>query len=450
MFVEVQASVLCEGATITGNYAGDQGGGIYAREATWVNSSCDVNSNLAPQGAAIYLTNVKSALFENHDVVNNVASGGSVVYMAGSSIFAKGVTFASSVGLQEYSFNRAIQMDDNTTLDAENCTFDGWLGDAVVLNLNDADGSLILDSCDFRGSSATMAVVSPNSDAHIRNAVVSSQTFANAIDDTDSSGSFTLVDRALDCSDSNACGAGECLNSSLGVLCECLENGECLHGGGKLSLTVETPAAAVTTYPESVSYVLALSADTDGTTHAIWELDFEADDLDLKVFPSSGVLPPGGTVNISVTGTSANQDVGGNLISYFDVTTVGMTSLDSTTDNELEVSSTFYLCNAYEYAMPLDGDDEGTFSCEQCATIDGEEGVDCDSPGATLASLPIREGYWRSSLESLEIRECLHSDACAGATEVSSSDGYCADGYKGPCEFTYRPTAVLPRPTVSL
>ncbi|CAN0122247.1 unnamed protein product, partial [Laminaria digitata] len=57
--------------------------------------------------------------------------------------------------------------------------------------------------------------------------------------------------------------------------------------------------------------------------------------------------------------------------------------------------------------------------------------------GATKALLPIQQGYWRSSRESVLVLECLHSDACVGATEVSSSDDYCADGYTGPCESTY-------------
>ena len=216
-FLEIQASISCDGATITDNYAGDQGGGIYAREATWVNSSCDLVSNEAPQGAAIYLTNVNNASFDDHHVTDNLASGGSVVYVAASTVVARNVAFESSVGLQDYSFNRAVQLDGNTTFDAEKCVFDGWLGDAVVLNVNPANGSLVLDSCDFSGSSAVMAVVSPNSAAEIRNAVVSSLTFENAVPDTIGN-PLALVDRALDCNDSNACGAGACVDSTLGVL----------------------------------------------------------------------------------------------------------------------------------------------------------------------------------------------------------------------------------------
>ncbi|CAN0547989.1 unnamed protein product, partial [Laminaria digitata] len=76
--------------------------------------------------------------------------------------------------------------------------------------------------------------------------------------------------------------------------------------------------------------------------------------------------------------------------------------------------------------------DAGDFLCEQCASVEGEEGVDCDSAGATLTALPIREGYWRTNDESKVVHECLHSDACKGATTISSSEDYCADGHNGP------------------
>ena len=458
MFVEVEASITCHGATIRGNFAGDQGGGIYGRQATWVNSSCDLVGNESPQGAAIYLTNVRSATFENHTVIDNLASGGSVVYVAASSVAAREVTFESSVGLQDYSFNRAVQMDESTTLDAENCVFSGWRGDAVVLNLNPANGSLVLDGCDFSGSSPALSVVSPNSDAEIRNAVVSSLTFENAgagaggTLGTNEPSVVALVDRALVCSSFNACGAGECVDSALGVLCECLEDGECLDDGGELSLSLETPPAEVTYSPDTVSYELVVSSDRDGTTRAIWALESNGGDLALDVVPSSGVLPPGGAITVRVTGTPVKQDVGGNLTSSFTLTSVGGSASTSSlrlasaaVGVKLDVHSTFYLCRAYEFALPLvdrdednsggdDGGGGGGIRCEQCAAIDGEEGVNCDSPGATKALLPVQQGYWRSSRESLVVHECLQSEACVGATEVSDSDDYCADGYRGPCE----------------
>lgn len=432
-FLEEEASLNCKGATIRENVAGDQGGGIYAREATSINSSCNLVANESPQGAALYLTHVESATFENHEVTRNMASGGSVVYLAASSVVARGVTFESSNDHHEDSSNRAIQTVGDTMLRAEQCTFEDWAGDTVIYHTNSVNGSLVLDSCGFRRSSATMAVTSPNSDAKIRNAVVDDRTIANAIVGKLNS-SIALVDRALDCSDSSACGAGACVDSALGVLCECLDGGECLDDGGGLSLSLKTSPEPVTFSPNLVSYTLDISSAEGGTTYAIWNLKADEDYLALDLFPSSGILPPGGNATVTVRGTSMNEDAQGNLTSSFVVTSVGSAGSDSTNGVKLVVSSTFYFCYAHEYAMPFYDNDGAGVPCEQCATVDGDEGVNCNSPGVTLASLPIREGYWRSSRDSLTVHECLHSEACAGATEIANSDDYCAEGYKGPCE----------------
>ena len=429
VFVEEGASFACEGATIRGNSAGDQGGGIYARESIWVNSSCDLVENKSPQGAAIYLTNVNSTTFKNHNVTDNLATGGSVVYVAASPVVAKDVTFESSVDLHEYSFNRALQLDGNTTLHAEGCVFDGWMGDTVIFNANPADGSLVVNSCDFSGSSAIVAVLSPHSDAEIRNAVVSNLPFKNAVDNS----SWALVDRALDCSHSNACGAGDCVDSLLGVLCECLEGGECLNNGGKLSLSLSKSPKPVTYSPDKVSYELVVSSAAVGTTLAIWDMAFDGGDLHLDVVPSSGVLHPGSSITVSVSGIPSTEDVGGGVTNNFHVTSHS----NVTADVSLAVTATIYLCHAYQYAMPDDGGDGNIVQCKQCSTIRGYEGVNCTSPGATRTSLPIQQGFWRSGPESTKVYECLHFDACVGATKVSDSDDYCADGYKGPCESTY-------------
>ena len=434
-FVENGARLKCDGANVRGNHAGDQGGGIYARQATWVNSSCDLIENDSPQGAAIYLTNVLSATFEDHNVTRNLASGGSVVYLAVSSVVARYIRFDSSE-IQDHTFNRAIQMDERTKLDAHRCVFNGWLGDAVVFNANPESGSLILEGCDFNRSSASLAVISPNSDAVIRNAAVSDFTFNNALGTTDSP--LALVDRALNCRDPDACETQGCVDSSLGVLCPCLKGGKCLDDGGELSLTIETPPDVETFRPDPVSYELRVSSSGSGTTDAIWQLDFAANDLVLEVFPSSGVLPPGGSVLVQVSGIPSGRDVGGNLTSKFILSSVISATFVPTAVDSITVVATLYMCKAFEYARPLynDDDDDGV-SCEQCANIASEVGVNCTYPGATEGMLPIQAGYWRSSRASREVLACLHSKACVGATNISSADDYCADGYKGPCESTY-------------
>ncbi|CAN0066944.1 unnamed protein product [Ectocarpus sp. 4 AP-2014] len=440
IFLEEEASLSCEGATIRNHSAGDQGGGIYGRDATWVNSSCDLIGNAAPQGAAVYLTHtVMAANFENHEVTDNVASGGSVLYATETALFATGLNFQSGVGLQEDSSNRAIQLEGETTLVAEGCVFGGWIGDTVIRNSNTAPGSLTLDSCDFSESSAAMVVTSPQSDTTIRNAVVDYLTIENAALANDS---LVLVDNAFDCGTAGICATGECVDSVLGVLCECLSEGYCLDGGGALSVDVLTAPPNVTYSPDPVYFELLVSASADGVTPAIWKLSHEAEDLGLQVLPSSGILPPGDNVTVAVTGIPLQDDVGGVLITRFVVTSAGSGTAESSSSStgvELEVESAFYLCQAFEYAMPVDSEDDddadpdaASVVCLQCANFDGAEGLDCESPGATLASMPVREGYWRSSQESLVVHGCLHSDACAGATQISSSDDYCKDCYEGP------------------
>lgn len=425
----------CTGATLLDNYAGDQGGSIYARGAEWVNITCDLVGNESPQGAAAYLTHIaESATIENANITDNLASGGSVLYIAQSSVFLTSVNFESSIGLQEDSTNRAVQMDSGSTLVGDGCTFNGWLGDTVIHNSNAEEGSLELNSCDFRGSSAVMAVISPYSDAVIRNAIVGESTLENAYV---ANGSAVLVDRALNCTDADACGSsGECVDSDLGVLCVCLdEDTPCLDDGGTLSLTVDTYPEDVTYSPDEISFELMVSAAADGTTYVIWDLSYEADDLDLKVVPSSGVLPPGDSMTVAVTGTNNKDNVGGNLTSTFTLPPVGSNSTSTaettTAIPTLDVQSTFYLCYAYQYDDPDNDEDD---RCQQCDDIEGSDGVDCDKPGATKALLPIESGYWRSSSDSLVVFDCIYPEACAGATQVSSSDGYCEEGYKGPCE----------------
>ena len=436
VFLEEGASVSCEGATIIENVAGDQGGGIYARDATWVNSSCDLISNEAPQGAAAYLTHVEHpARFNNFSIADNVASGGSVFYVAESSVILTEVIFESSIALQEDSSNRAVQLDEGSTLFGDGCVFTGWLGDTVVRSANPHSGSLVLNSCDFRGNSASMMVVSPHSDAEIRNALVDEITLANAVV---KNGSAVLVDRALNCSGAGACGdEGECVDGVLGVLCVCIDDDTpCLIDGGTLALEVTTSPENVTYNPDLVQFELTASAAEDGTTSAIWALTYEAEELELEVVPDSGVLLPGANITISVTGTPVGNDIGGSLASNFALISVGSESLVTGSSEgvvqTVEVQSTFYLCQAFQYAVPADGDDSAeSVECEQCAVIDGADGVDCDDPGATLASLPIRSGYWRANNASLVIHACLHSKACEGATVATSSDDYCSTGYHG-------------------
>ena len=403
-----------------------------------------MTSNEAPQGAAVYLTNVRNpARFKNILIIDNVASGGSVFYVAESSVVLTNVAFKTSIDIQEDSSNRAVQLDEGSTLVGDGCAFTGWLGDTVVHSTNPGSGSLVLNSCDFRGNFANMLVVSPHSDAEIRNALVDEITLANAaVED----GSVKLKDRALNCPAAGACGdKGECVDSVLGVLCVCIdEDTPCLIDGGTLELGVITDPENVTYNPNPVQFNLTVSAKEGGVTLAIWALSYGADDMELVVVPESGVLPPGESLTIIVTGTPVGNDVGGNLASTFNLSSVGSTSptnggSEGIVVQTIEVRSMFYLCQAFQYAKPADGDDfTESVECKQCVLIRGAEGVDCTKPGATQASLPIKAGYWRANGTSLTVHSCLHSEACKGATEMTSSEDYCANGYQGPREYRFR------------
>ncbi|GMH78741.1 hypothetical protein TL16_g07921 [Triparma laevis f. inornata] len=56
------------------------------------------------------------------------------------------------------------------------------------------------------------------------------------------------------------------------------------------------------------------------------------------------------------------------------------------------------------------------------------KGVYCDEVGLTLATMPLKNGYWRSSKESATIVECENAESCVH----SSDDELCVKGHTGP------------------
>lgn len=54
---------------------------------------------------------------------------------------------------------------------------------------------------------------------------------------------------------------------------------------------------------------------------------------------------------------------------------------------------------------------------------------------ATVEMLEIAPGYWRATTTSRNILACLNADACEGG--ITDTSGYCAEGYKGPCESSF-------------
>lgn len=53
--------------------------------------------------------------------------------------------------------------------------------------------------------------------------------------------------------------------------------------------------------------------------------------------------------------------------------------------------------------------------------------------GATIETLVLEKGYYRTSRASVVVLECYLKDACVGGT---NAENYCATGYKGPCKCT--------------
>jgi predicted outer membrane repeat protein len=59
---------------------------------------------------------------------------------------------------------------------------------------------------------------------------------------------------------------------------------------------------------------------------------------------------------------------------------------------------------------------------------------DCKAVGTSLTTLSMPYGFWRESLTQLTVRECWNKQACIGGAAFNSTNDYCVEGYKGPCE----------------
>jgi predicted outer membrane repeat protein len=71
---------------------------------------------------------------------------------------------------------------------------------------------------------------------------------------------------------------------------------------------------------------------------------------------------------------------------------------------------------------------------ERCKLCSDELACE-DIVGANTSTLQLASGLWRASSRTLTVYNCLNSDACSGGVALTSStDSYCATGYKGPCE----------------
>lgn len=85
----------------------------------------------------------------------------------------------------------------------------------------------------------------------------------------------------------------------------------------------------------------------------------------------------------------------------------------------------------------------------QCAGV--LENTSSPDDDGTLASLVLDEGYWRASNTSRAVRQCHNEEACLGGKAemcggVNCAEGYCASGYTGPCESSYRKSCLTTSP----
>lgn len=127
-------------------------------------------------------------------------------------------------------------------------------------------------------------------------------------------------------------------------------------------------------------------------------------------------------------------------------------SLAVTTYSSLKLYPRLYSARDYS-GITMQSDNIFTTACKNC----GEECFNCEYGGRTevplkcvplsedgldehavsyggpLSELIIDKGYWRATGSSKRIRECYHEKACNGG--VTGTAGYCAEGYKGPCEW---------------
>ncbi|CAN0431887.1 unnamed protein product, partial [Discosporangium mesarthrocarpum] len=56
------------------------------------------------------------------------------------------------------------------------------------------------------------------------------------------------------------------------------------------------------------------------------------------------------------------------------------------------------------------------------------DSMECDRPGLNISVLPIKGGYWRSSIDTLDVFSCPNVAACQGGVGIGD---FCKEGYEG-------------------
>ncbi|GMH74627.1 hypothetical protein TrLO_g1929 [Triparma laevis f. longispina] len=98
-----------------------------------------------------------------------------------------------------------------------------------------------------------------------------------------------------------------------------------------------------------------------------------------------------------------------------------------------KTSSASCACGVGKFSeAPDEGNPDKTHEaiCKDCSEIDLPEGVNCSSVGLTLETLPVNDGYWRSSTDNHNIVACENPASCKHSN--SDNNELCAEGHTGP------------------
>eukprot|EP00752_Nemacystus_decipiens_P010943 g9725.t1 len=462
LYTDGEGITSCKGASVEDNQAVD-GGGMYAVDGAIVEWECNIFRNSALSGPAIYARDKSDVTIQGATLSNNVAATGSVIFVVDqSNIKSFQVVFNDTSGAEDLS---AVQVGEKSSFKGEDTSFVGFGGEAIV----DNEGELYLDHCDFSGSNASVLVHSDGEDAVvvIRNTVLGNDNYFDA--ERQPKGD-SLINVVVSCEGSSSppCSDGSsCLDGDLGVYCLCYkralnESQEiCLDGDVRfLSLAEETGPGQNTSAESLETFILpdtpekylhlSLGSDTTSSTTSsraseeggaggvMWTAstssvslseEFDEEDMDWKVFPSTGMLLPGQSVDLRVA-SSPSDDFDGIATT---TVVVNGEALNATAEVDVSFDVAFYHCDVGE-VWKMAETNTSSSSCEICADVveDRAEGIDCEKPGSTTRALPVKSGFWRTTLDSFVIHECLNPDACRGGASVTSVTQYCNEGYEGP------------------
>ncbi|CAN0330304.1 unnamed protein product [Ascophyllum nodosum] len=486
LYAEGDGITSCTEASVEG-HEGVDGGAIYAVDGAVLEWACDLKENEALAGPAIYAREGVLVTLQGIIISDNTIARGSVVFIVSSKVYAYQVEFVDTSASPDRS---AVQLDGDSIFVAEGTAFMGFQGETVVYS----EGTLYLDDCDFRESSASALVYSePASTTVVRNAILGDKNFKTAIQEYSDASEIpvnaSLINADLNCSESGSPCSPEssCLEGDLGVYCHCYRRYStsedvrghiCLNGHPEgLTLTVPTPPP-MTFYPDLLEGDIVVSLDADGSRVSTstsasmdtvettsrqssgavaWNMSaMPHEHIAWAVFPSVGILLPGNNITVRVVSrpdpqfdgvTEVNfstEGIGATRGNYSNVSFAGSSRAQAPSATEdsggvgvavqhgMEV--TFYHCREGNFWNMTPSSDGDYATCKLCTdSAEGDtEGLNCEDPGASTRNLPIESGYWRASLDSIYIRECFNEDACNGGSDVESVDEYCSTGYEGP------------------